>query len=89
MKKDAVFPSVFIGNSPGLESEILKREMEEMAREAITEHPDIGTIVLECTNMGPFSANIHAITGVPVLGINNFLEMMHYAVNPPRFLATS
>jgi len=88
MKEDAVFPSVFIGNSPQLESEILKREMEEMAREVMAEFPDTGAIVLECTNMGPFSANIQVKAGVPVFGINNLLELMHCAVHPPRFLAT-
>jgi len=85
MKENAVFPSVFIGNRPELESEILKQEMEEMARELMAEHPNTGAIVLECTNMGPFSANVQAIAGVPVFGINNLFELIHYAVRPPRF----
>jgi hypothetical protein len=85
MKENAVFPSVFIGNSPELESEILRREMEEMARELMADHPDTGAIVLECTNMGPFSANIQATARVPVFGINNLFELIHYAVRPPRF----
>jgi Asp/Glu/hydantoin racemase len=85
MKENTVFPSVFIGNSPELESEILRREMEEMAREIMADHPDTGAIVLECTNMGPFSANVQAIAGVPVFGINNLFELIHYAIRPPRF----
>ena len=85
MKENAIFPSVFIGNSPGLESEILKQEMEEMARELMAEHPNTGAIVLECTNMGPFSANVQAIADVPVFGINNLFELIYYAVRPPRF----
>jgi hypothetical protein len=88
MKENAVFPSVFIGNSPQLESEILTREMQEMAREVMAEYPDTGAIVLECTNMGPFSANIQAIAGVPVFGINNLLEFIHFSVNPRHFLET-
>lgn len=86
MKEDAVFPSVFIGNRPELDTDILKREMEEMSQEVIAEHPDIGAIVLECTNMGPFSASIQSIAGVPVFGINNLLELIHYAVSSPSFL---
>jgi len=85
MKKDAVFPSVFIGNRPELETGILAREMEEMAREVMAENPDTGAIVLECTNMGPFSRNIQAIAGTPVFGINNLVELIHCAVNPPGF----
>ena len=88
IKENAVFPSVFIENSPQLESEILTREMQEMAREVMAEYPDTGAIVLECTNMGPFSANIQPIAGVPVFGINNLLEFFHFSVNPRRFLET-
>jgi len=88
MKENAVFPSVFIGNSPVLETEILRQEMEQMAREVMAEHPNTGAIILECTNMGPFTANIQAIAGVPVFGINNIFELIHYAVNPPHFLST-
>ena len=88
MKEDAVFPSIFIGNSFELKTEILQQEMEEMAREVMDENPDTGSIVLECTNMGPFSRNIRALAGVPVFGINNLFELIHYAVNPPPFLST-
>jgi Asp/Glu/hydantoin racemase len=89
MKENAVFPSVFIGNGPGLETESLKQEMEEMTRELMADHPNTGAIVLECTNMGPFSAGIQEIAGVPVFGINNLFELIHYAVRPPRFLVSS
>ncbi len=87
MKPDAVFPTVFIGNSLELETAVLVAEMEEMAREVMAEQPDVGAIVLECTNMGPFGRNIQAVSGVPVFGINNLLELVHYAVSAPRFLA--
>jgi hypothetical protein len=44
-----------------------------------------GDIGLECTNMASFSAPIQAIAGVPVFGINNLIELIHYTVRPPRF----
>lgn len=85
MKPGAVFPTVFIGNRPELDTEILRREMIEMAREVRAEQPDLGAIVLECTNMGPFSAVIRAVAGVPVFGINNLIEMVCYGITPPQF----
>jgi len=89
LKPDAVFPTVFIGNRPELDSDILREEMTEMARSVMAEHPEVGAIVLECTNMGPFSAAIRAAAGVPVFGINNLIEMLYYSVNPPRFPVTA
>jgi hypothetical protein len=87
MKPDAVLPTVFIGNRGELDSSVLKREVEEMTREVMVEHPEVGAIVVECTNMGPFSANIQAIAQVPVFDINTLCQLMHYGVRPP-FLAS-
>ncbi len=43
-------------------------------------HPEIGAIVLECTNMPPYRADIQALTGVPVFDITTLVRMVHEAV---------
>ena len=35
----------------------------------MAEHPEVGAIVLECTNMPPWSKDIHEVTGLPVFDI--------------------
>lgn len=85
MKEDAVFPTVFIGNNPELNVDVLNVEITEMSKEVIEEYPNIGAIVLECTNMGPFSSLIANTTGVPVFGINNLLELMYFSVRPKQY----
>jgi Asp/Glu/hydantoin racemase len=45
-------------------------------------HPEIGAIVLECTNMPPYRADIQAATGVPVFDITTLVRMLHDAVSP-------
>jgi hypothetical protein len=50
-------------------------------------HPEIGAIVLECTNMPPYRADIQAVTGLPVFDITTLVRMVHDAVSqglPPR-----
>jgi len=36
-----------------------------VAGRLVAEHPEIGAIVLECTNMPPYRADIQAATGLP------------------------
>ena len=48
-------------------------------------HDDIGAIVLECTNMGPFA---HALTNhvnLPVFDITTFLNWFHSGLAPRRY----
>jgi hypothetical protein len=85
MKEDAVFPTIFIGNKSSLDTAVLQAEMQEMAEEFIAENPQAGAIVLECTNMGPFSKVIAELTGVPVFGVNALANFVHQAISPPQY----
>ena len=53
----------------------------------VESHPAIGAIVLECTNMPPYRADIQHLTGLPVFDIVSLVRMIHVAVQdgqPPR-----
>ncbi|MER8506795.1 aspartate/glutamate racemase family protein [Mesorhizobium sp. M0751] len=75
MKADAVFPSVYIGNRTESAFDVLRAEMEAMTHAFLEECPDAGTIVLECTNMCPFSSFIARISGLPVFDINTLINL--------------
>ena len=52
-----------------------------------TGEAEIGAIVLECTNMPPYRADIQNLTGLPVFDIVSLVRMLHVAVQhglPPR-----
>jgi len=48
-------------------------------------HPNIGAIVLECTNMVPYAADIRKQTGVPVYSIYSFVSWFQAGLMPRRF----
>jgi Asp/Glu/hydantoin racemase len=53
----------------------------------VAEHPDVGAIVLECTNMPPYTADIQRETGLPVFDIVSLVNMVHAGLAaglPPR-----
>ena len=51
-----------------------------VARRLVEAHPEIGALVLECTNMPPYRADIQAATGLPVFDITTLVRMVHEAV---------
>jgi len=81
MPQGAKFPELFIGNRYEGDRDTLQREMEELTRRHMEQHPDTGAIVFECTNFGPFSRHVQDIARVPVFGINQLLEYIASVVN--------
>lgn len=49
-----------------LDQSLAQDEVVAVAQEALTNQPEIGAFVLECTNLPPYSAAIKAATGKPV-----------------------
>lgn len=79
MPDDAVFPQVFIGNRLEADTELLERELVELARTTVRDHPEIGALVLECTNFVPFSQAIRAATGLPVFDLYSLVMQVFFA----------
>lgn len=86
MKPDAVFPQVYIGNGPELDSDILVAEMVAMTEEFTTDCPDAGAILFECTNMCPFAHHVRAASNLPVFDINTMINWFWRASNPTVYL---
>ena len=85
MKEDAVFPRVYIGDGCELDTDVLVAEIREMTAEFMAECPDAGAILLECTNMCPFSREIREVAGLPVFDINTLITLFHNAINPRSY----
>jgi len=60
-------------------------DLLDAARSLVTLHDDIGAIVLECTNMTPYAADIRKLTGLPVFSIYSFARWFHQGLMPDRF----
>lgn len=78
------FTRAILGNEPELDVEAARLDNVEAARALMDRHPDLGALVLECTNMTPYAADIRAATGVPVYSMYNFLTWFQGALAPVR-----
>ena len=68
------FTEVFIQGKTTLDEALCRREMAAAARELITTHPEVGPIVLECTNMPPYANEIRQVTGRLVFDVTTLIN---------------
>ncbi len=81
------FTRVLLENGLELDVEAARREHVEAARDLVGRHPEVGAIVLECTNMPPYAAAIREATGRPVFDITTLIRMVYDALATPRYPA--
>ncbi len=67
------FTRAILGNELHLDVEASRQDLIAAARRLTADHPDTGAIVLECTNMPPYQADIQAATGLPVFSIVDYV----------------
>jgi Asp/Glu/hydantoin racemase len=58
----------------------LERELTELAVNLTAEHPEVGAILLECSDMPPFSWAVQNATGLPVFDFITMINWIHSAV---------
>ena len=76
---------VLLGDLPELDVDAAEEDVLESADTLCAAHPDIGAIVLECTNMMPYAAALGRRTGLPVYDMYSFATWFHYGLEPRRF----
>ena len=68
-----------------MDVELARQDVVQAALDLVAGHPDIGAIVLECTNMPPYAADVQAATGLPVHDIYSLINWFHAGLRPRRF----
>ena len=54
-------------------------------RTLVSRHPDIGAIVLECTNMPPYAFALREVLGLPVYDIYSLITWLYAGLRPREF----
>ncbi|MEM3462508.1 MAG: aspartate/glutamate racemase family protein [Candidatus Bathyarchaeia archaeon] len=65
---------------PFLDEEKIECEVVNVAKEMISENPDIGAILFECHNLPPYSKAVRDATGLPVFDFMTLVEMISTAI---------
>jgi len=80
METEKEFTRVLLGDELELDVDAAREEHVRVARRLVSDYPDVGAIVLECTNMPPYSPDIQRETGLPVFDIVSLVTMVHAAL---------
>jgi hypothetical protein len=79
------FAASILANKTTLDVEAARREMVSAAQGFVAQSPAVGALILECTNMVPYAADIAQATGRPVFSIYTYLRWFHAGLNPRSF----
>ena len=79
------FTRVILDDEPELDVEAAREDNVDAGIALRDSHPDLGAIVLECTNMVPYAADIRSATGLPVFSMETFVCWFQSGLAPRRY----
>ena len=68
-----------------MDIDLARQDHLDAAEELLKTNSNIGAIVMECTNMSPFAADVRKKFGIPVFNIYTFIEWFQSGLLPARF----
>ena len=80
-----IFTTGILDDHASLDFEACRLDVLEASAALVQDNEDIGAIVLECTNMVPYAADVRKLTGLPVYSIYSFVTWFQAGLMPRRF----
>lgn len=82
------FSRVILNDEPVLDVDAARADNVDCARQLVANHPEIGAIVLECTNMTPYATTIRDTVGLPVFSMVSLVSWFQSGLMPRRYPLT-
>ena len=73
------------GTRTTLDVDLQRRELVETARNAVIQFPDTGALLLECSQLPTFAADIQDVVNLPVFDYIGFIDMIYCSVVQRRY----
>ncbi len=83
--EETSFGTLVMDRAQSFDLDQVTAEMRSQARKLVSEYPEVGAIVLECTNMPPFAKAVQEETGLPVFDIVTLTKYVYSAVVRTEF----
>ena len=75
-----LFPVLIRGDRDDLDTQAAEADVVQAASALVAAHPEVGAIVLECTNMPPYAGAVMRATGLAVFDSVTLVRWLHGAV---------
>jgi len=79
------FSRAILDDEMELDLEQSQRDLIRVAKRMKEDHPEVGAIVLECTNMPPYAAAIQKEVGLPIFDIYTLVNLVYQALVRKEF----
>ena len=79
------FSRVILNDEKEMDIDLARQDHLEAVEKLLKENSNIGAIVMECTNMSPFAADVRKRFELPVFNIYTFIEWFQSGLLPTRF----
>jgi Asp/Glu/hydantoin racemase len=79
------FRTLILGEKQDMDIALAAQDILAAGRALVSRHPDVGAIVLECTNMPPYAHALREALGLPVYDIYALITWLHAGLRPRDF----
>ena len=79
------FTRVIIADELEMNVEAAERDILDAGEDLVTRHPEVGAVLLECTNMVPYARALREHLSLPVFDIYSFMSWFHAGLSPRDF----
>lgn len=79
------FSRAILGDEPVLDVAAAEQDILDAGAALVARHPEIGAVLLECTNMAPYARALRDRLLLPVYDIYSFVTWFHAGLSPRDF----
>jgi Asp/Glu/hydantoin racemase len=79
------FTRAILGNEPELDPTLAEADLLAAGSRLAERVPELGAVVLECTNMSPYAARLAAALGMPVFDIVSLITWFQAGLRPHAY----
>lgn len=79
------FRVLVLGEKQEMDVAAAAKDILDAGRRLVARHPDVGALVLECTNMPPYARALREVLGLPVYDIYSLVTWLHAGLRPRDF----
>lgn len=76
---------LILGEKQDMDVALAARDILQAGQTLMSQHPDVGAIVLECTNMPPYAHALREALGVPIYDVYSLITWLHAGIRPRDF----
>jgi aspartate/glutamate racemase len=85
MEDQKEFREAILEEKGTLDSDLIEREVVGVAKKLVTDNPDIGALVLECSDLPPYAHAIQKEVNLPIFDFTTMIRYVHTALVRKEF----